>query len=82
MPLLTTDAEDTFSFVDDRTRRAAEVKLVADLHVIHVLREPSAIWKHRMPEPDFSVESTSRGGGVQMDQASKHFEKNLIKSWQ
>ena len=43
-----TDAEDALPFVDDRTRRAAEVKLVADPHCIHVLREPSAIRKLRV----------------------------------
>ena len=41
--LLAADIEDALAFIDDRARWSLEVKLVADLHVVHVLREPSTV---------------------------------------
>merc|ERR1719197_141693 len=47
-PLLATDAEDAVAFVDDSPRGPAEVERVANLHLVHVLREPAAIRELRM----------------------------------
>ena len=46
--LLAADVEDALALIDDVAGGTLEVELVADLHVVHVLREPSAVREPRV----------------------------------